>query len=385
MHYYTRHFLFCVQLKRLLLAVTLWIIAAGASAAEHVAIFVDGMNTTASGISVLEVLIGPQPIRTTSYLLNESVLPALIRSAVPVQRQILWNGNLFDKQGTRTAVDNLEALICQQRGKSVDLITHSLGTVIAYAALAELAGLAGVRRTASCGSTEIATFVTLASPLGLDDSLPEKLGRLSSIQIPSVKHLSSARQLRIRGRWLNVYASGDRIGGKIDLPSVVNVSFSLDQSQLDPIAAHSFPYKDPDSVRLVADVILGTQSRLNSTSSVAPYAQPASPAARDVGQPGGIVSDRPAGMVQNCGREHSLVSTEFSAPTSIEFVNNGSQLVKIYWIDYAGGRVFYNSLNSGQSYVQKTFVTHPWIFTNANNQCLGIYLPTPQETKVSIP
>lgn len=385
----TRWPLACVQLRRPLSAAMLWLVSAAAGAVEHVAIFVDGMSRTAtasaSNVPVLENLIGPEPRRSTNYLVADSALPGLIRPAVPVQKQVLWNGNLFDNQGTRTAVDNLEALICQQRGKSVDLITHSLGTVIAYAALAELAGLAGTRRAASCGSTEIATFVTLGSPLGLDDTIPEKLGRLSSIEIPSLKQLVSAHQLRIRGRWLNVYAIGDRIGGKIDLPSVVNVSFSLDQAQLNPDAAHSFPYKDADAVRLIADVILGIHARLNSSGAVAPDAKPTDPTAGDVSHPVGIGSARTAGMALKCDREHSLNSTAYGNPTSVEFVNNSSQFIKIYWIDYAGRRVFYKSLSSGQSYIQQTFVTHPWIFTNANNQCMGIYLPPAQATTVTIP
>lgn len=237
-----------------------------AIAAESVVIFVDGIAMSATGITAMEILTGPQPVRASNYL-EESALPALIRLTTPIQKRILWNGNLTDAQATRTAVNNLEAMICQQRGNHVDLVTHSLGTVIAYTALAELAGIAGTDRKAACESTQISTFVTMGSPLGIEDALPERLGKLSGIAIPPLNKIASARQLRIMGRWLNVYASGDPIGGKIDLPSVVNVSFSLDQSTLNPLAAHSFPYKDADSVRMIADVIIGVHTRLGSTTA----------------------------------------------------------------------------------------------------------------------
>ena len=237
-----------------------------AIAAESVVIFVDGIAMSATGITAMEILTGPQPVRASNYL-EESALPALLRLNTPIQKRILWNGNLTDAQATRTAVNNLEAMICQQRGNQVDLVTHSLGTVIAHTALAELAGIPGTDRKAACESTQISTFVTMGSPLGIEDALLERLGKLSGIAIPPLNKIASARQLRIMGRWLNVYASGDPIGGKIDLPSVVNVSFSLDQSTLNPLAAHSFPYKDADSVRMIADVIIGVHTRLGSTTA----------------------------------------------------------------------------------------------------------------------
>jgi hypothetical protein len=213
-------------------------------------------------------------VRTSSYLLSESPIASLIHGVDPVQKQILWNGDLFDARSARDAVNSLESLICQQRGNSVDIIAHSLGTVIAYTALAELAGLPGTNRSPACISTQVVNFVTLASPLGLDDTLPQRLGALSGIKIPAVSEVGSAHALRITGRWLNVWATGDRIGGKIDLPSVVNVSFSLEQSSFELRAAHRFPYKDANVTRMVADVIFGARARL-VTAAPAPV-QPSS-------------------------------------------------------------------------------------------------------------
>ena len=84
----------------------------------------------------------------------------------------------------------------------------------------------------------------------------------------------------------------------------------------------------------------------------------------------------------SCSLEPTLHSIEGTVTTSIQFVNNTAGPVNVYWINYQGQRVFYRggpfpTLAAGQSYVQGTFITHPWIITDvATNSCLGIWLPT---------
>jgi hypothetical protein len=87
---------------------------------------------------------------------------------------------------------------------------------------------------------------------------------------------------------------------------------------------------------------------------------------------------------QDCSLESSLKSTAFDTPSTIEFVNNGTQSVSTFWIGYAGQRVLYKSLAPGQSYVQQTFISHPWMVADASKQCLGIYVPTAGDTRVVI-
>ncbi|RMF81661.1 MAG: hypothetical protein D6737_04325 [Chloroflexi bacterium] len=48
-------------------------------------------------------------------------------------------------------------------------------------------------------------------------------------------------------------------------------------------------------------------------------------------------------------------------PTTITFVNDSQFTLAIYWVSYDCEEVLYNTLSPGQSYVQQTFVTHPWI------------------------
>jgi von Hippel-Lindau disease tumor supressor len=54
----------------------------------------------------------------------------------------------------------------------------------------------------------------------------------------------------------------------------------------------------------------------------------------------------------------SISGTDFAR---IEFIDATPFAVDIYWIDYSGNRVFYNSLSAGTFYFQDTFLTHPWL------------------------
>jgi VHL beta domain len=84
----------------------------------------------------------------------------------------------------------------------------------------------------------------------------------------------------------------------------------------------------------------------------------------------------------SCSKEPTLKSINGNVATSIQFLNDTAGSVNVYWINYQGQRVFYRggpylALDAGSSYVQGTFLTHPWVVTDvATNSCLGIWLPT---------
>ncbi len=102
--------------------------------------------------------------------------------------------------------------------------------------------------------------------------------------------------------------------------------------------------------------------------------------APNAGLPPGISSALPNLSVQKCSLEGKIRSINGDTVTSIQFVNNSSSTVKVYWLDYSGGRVLYNgSLQGNTSYVQQTYLTHPWVITNAAGFCQNIFFP------VSIP
>ncbi len=80
-----------------------------------------------------------------------------------------------------------------------------------------------------------------------------------------------------------------------------------------------------------------------------------------------------AGLPQNTNcaitQDHSIVG---DTPSSITFDNESGVTVAIYWLDYGGSRVLYNSgLVSGTSYAQPTWITHPWVAVDDSNTCLG--------------
>ncbi|ANV99335.1 hypothetical protein LMTR13_03235 [Bradyrhizobium icense] len=58
--------------------------------------------------------------------------------------------------------------------------------------------------------------------------------------------------------------------------------------------------------------------------------------------------------------------------------------LRIYWINYEGRRHFYAAVRPHQSYHQQTYLTHPWVLTNENEDCLAIYMPTREPRRVSI-
>lgn len=67
-------------------------------------------------------------------------------------------------------------------------------------------------------------------------------------------------------------------------------------------------------------------------------------------------------------------SLEATTPSQIEFVNASGTTVNVLWLDYQGNRVLYRTLLPSESYVQQTFVTHPWIAVDTMGICRGYVL-----------
>ena len=87
-----------------------------------------------------------------------------------------------------------------------------------------------------------------------------------------------------------------------------------------------------------------------------------------------------------CASEHRAKSpAEPSAATNITFKNYRGSTARIYWIDFNGTRKLYASVEHGQSHVQPTFMTHPWVVTDDTGRCLGLYLPEGPNREVVIP
>jgi len=84
-------------------------------------------------------------------------------------------------------------------------------------------------------------------------------------------------------------------------------------------------------------------------------------------------------VVQDCSQESSLRSLNAEVSTVIRFTNTTSQSVVIHWLNYQGERDptdnQIHTLKAGESTFVGTFLTHPFLITDASGKCLGIYQP----------
>ena len=77
-----------------------------------------------------------------------------------------------------------------------------------------------------------------------------------------------------------------------------------------------------------------------------------------------------------CAGETSLRSIDETTMTEVIFFNQSTAPIRTYWIDHQGNRIFGSEIRPGDSYVQQTYVTHPWVVTkNGAKTCMAIYQP----------
>ncbi|MEO8193424.1 MAG: hypothetical protein ABI681_06205 [Gemmatimonadales bacterium] len=87
----------------------------------------------------------------------------------------------------------------------------------------------------------------------------------------------------------------------------------------------------------------------------------------------------PDGSVLSLGLPNTTAqSLNSSTPTLVRLTNATCSTVSVYWLDFTGQRVFYNSLAPGDSYVQGTYLTHPWVIVReSDGLALVSYMPIP--------
>jgi hypothetical protein len=80
---------------------------------------------------------------------------------------------------------------------------------------------------------------------------------------------------------------------------------------------------------------------------------------------------------QSCSAEDTERSHSSQISTNIRFINKKTFRVKVYWIDFTGKRQHYFDLEPDEIRDQQTFVTHPWLVTEAgdNQPCINIFFP----------
>jgi von Hippel-Lindau disease tumor supressor len=65
--------------------------------------------------------------------------------------------------------------------------------------------------------------------------------------------------------------------------------------------------------------------------------------------------------------DDSDLSLNGDQEAQIDFVNHLNEAVDVYWIDYNGDREFYDTLAAYSSYLQETYITHPWLIVLAGS------------------
>jgi hypothetical protein len=77
-----------------------------------------------------------------------------------------------------------------------------------------------------------------------------------------------------------------------------------------------------------------------------------------------------------CAGENTLRSIDDKTMTEVIFFNQSPAPIRTYWLDHQGNRKFGSEIRPGDSYVQQTYVTHPWVVTkSAARTCVAIFQP----------
>jgi len=82
--------------------------------------------------------------------------------------------------------------------------------------------------------------------------------------------------------------------------------------------------------------------------------------------------------------EPTLRSTGNGPSTLVAFVNDRSEPVIVSWLDPNGQRVEYQRLAPGASYVQPTYVGHPWVVSTADGTAIAVFQPVAQPGRAVI-
>ncbi|OYX13392.1 MAG: hypothetical protein B7Z15_07450, partial [Rhizobiales bacterium 32-66-8] len=87
---------------------------------------------------------------------------------------------------------------------------------------------------------------------------------------------------------------------------------------------------------------------------------------------------------EGCQDERSIKSADSATATKVQFKNESKSRIKIYWLNYDGKREHYSDVAPGRSYTQETYMTHPWVVTDTNGQCILLFRPLPGATVATI-
>jgi uncharacterized protein (TIGR03437 family) len=85
-----------------------------------------------------------------------------------------------------------------------------------------------------------------------------------------------------------------------------------------------------------------------------------------------------------CGEEARLRAAAEAKAATVEFVNASQERLDVYRLDGEGKRVFEFKLEAESRVARSTFVAQPWVVTDVDGACRGIYLPVTEASIVRI-
>lgn len=141
------------------------------------------------------------------------------------------------------------------------------------------------------------------------------------------------------------------------------------------------PTPTPGNVQSTFTADPGTRAGVSAEPSSLPVSPPPLVGTASNSGPRAIGAELQA---QSCAGERSLRSISATTATRVEFVNDTSSSKRVYWLSYTGERVHYGTLSPRQSYVQPTFLTHPWVVTDDAGNCGAIFMPTAEPSSAII-
>lgn len=87
---------------------------------------------------------------------------------------------------------------------------------------------------------------------------------------------------------------------------------------------------------------------------------------------------------RSCNKYRNVKSRNSQIPVTVRFVNKSGAHRSVMWIDYKGQPKHYKDLNPGESYSQKTYAGHPWMFTDGPGNCKEMFMPKRSSKRFNI-
>ena len=60
--------------------------------------------------------------------------------------------------------------------------------------------------------------------------------------------------------------------------------------------------------------------------------------------------------------------------TTVRFVNHDRSAVGVYWLNFTGFLVYYETITPGKSFTQSTFRSNAWVMLNPSFACVGYFV-----------